>query len=202
VQNMPELQEPATSCQMIIICPDGGYTSWYFDSPIDSTMQYETFVSQELIAWADSSFRTIRSRAGRGISGLSMGGHGALYLSFRHPEVFGAAGSMSGGVDFRPFPKSWDIAKRLGSYQSNKNRWEENTVINMLDLATKANLKLIIDCGTEDFFFQVNRQFHAELLKRKIPHDYTERPGAHDWAYWRNSIQYHALFFHHFFLNP
>jgi S-formylglutathione hydrolase FrmB len=37
------------------------------------------------------------------------------------------------------------------------------------------------------------------MLKLKIPHDYTERPGKHEWPYWRNSISYHLLFFSKFF---
>ena len=38
---------------------------------------------------------------------LSMGGHGALWNAIRHSDIFGAAGSMSGGVDIRPFPDNW-----------------------------------------------------------------------------------------------
>ena len=93
--------------QFIIVCPDGGFSSWYFDSPIDSTRKYETFISKELIKWVDENYRTIAERGGRAISGLSMGGHGGLFLGFRHQDVFGACGSMSGGVDIRPFPNNW-----------------------------------------------------------------------------------------------
>jgi len=62
-------------------------------------------VSKELIQWVDENYRTIAERGGRAISGLSMGGHGGLFLGFRHQDVFGACGSMSGGVDIRPFPE-------------------------------------------------------------------------------------------------
>ncbi|WP_315816796.1 alpha/beta hydrolase [Paraflavitalea speifideaquila] len=139
---------------MIIVCPDGNFSSWYFDSPIDSAWRYETYVSKELVNWVDEHYSTIRNRAGRGITGLSMGGHGALYLAFRHQEVFGVAGSMSGGVDLRPFPLNWDIAKRIGSYKDNPEQWEKNSVINLTHLLTKDALALIIDCGTADFSIQ------------------------------------------------
>src|SRR4051812_10772228 len=43
----PDLASYADKYNMIIICPDGGFTSWYYDSPIDSTMKYETYVSKE-----------------------------------------------------------------------------------------------------------------------------------------------------------
>ena len=91
---------------MIIVCPDGGFGSWYWDSPVDAGSQYETYVSNELVTWIDSKYKTIKTRKGRAITGLSMGGQGALYLAFRHQDIFGAAGSMSGGVDIRPFPET------------------------------------------------------------------------------------------------
>jgi S-formylglutathione hydrolase FrmB len=128
-----------------------------------------------------------------------MGGHGALYLAFRHQEVFGAAGSMSGGVDIRPFPNNWDMALRLGKYSDHPENWEKNTVINMLNLLQPNSLALLIDCGTEDFFFKVNENLHQQLLYRNIPHDYITRPGAHNWNYWTNSIQYQLLFMNNYF---
>ncbi|WP_439556071.1 alpha/beta hydrolase [Dyadobacter sp.] len=191
-------QKAADLYQMMIVCPDGGFGSWYWDSP-DPAFKYETYVAKELVAFVDSKYKTIKDRKGRAITGLSMGGHGGLYLAFRHQDVFGAAGSMSGGVDIRPFPNNWDMAKRLGKYAEKPKEWEENTVINMLHLLTPNTLSLIIDCGREDFFFEVNEKLHRELAYRNIPHDYIVRPGAHNWAYWTNAVQYQLLFMSNFF---
>jgi hypothetical protein len=66
--------------------PAGG--SWYVDSPV--TGNWEAFVSRELIAWVDARYRTLASSRSRGIAGDRMGGHGAIRLGMRHPEVFGA----------------------------------------------------------------------------------------------------------------
>src|SRR5687767_3926701 len=142
-------EKMADDYQMIIVCPDGGFGSWYWDSPIDEKFKYETYVSNELVKWVDSKYKTIKDKKGRGITGLSMGGHGALYLAFRHQGVYGTAGTMSGGVDIRPFPENWDMAKRLGSYAQQPENWEQHTVINMIHLLTAKSLALIIDCGTE-----------------------------------------------------
>ena len=185
--------------RMIIVCPDGGGSRWYFDSPIDAGFRYETYIVGELVPWIDRHYRTVASREGRGITGLSMGGHGALYLAFRHQDVFGAAGSMSGGVDIRPFPNNWDIAKRLGTYAQYPENWEKNTVINMLHLLAPGSLALIIDCGSDDFFYKVNCELHRELLYRNIPHEFTSRPGAHSWTYWKNAGRYQILFMSDFF---
>lgn len=199
VRVFPSVLEFADQYNIIIVCPDGGSTSWYFDSPIDKEMQYETYVATELISYIDGNYNTRANKSGRAITGLSMGGHGAFYLAFKHPEIWGAAGSMSGGLDIRPFPNNWDIAKRLGSYRDNKETWEENSVINMINLLDGKNLQLIFDCGVDDFFYDANKRVHEKLLERRIPHDYIERPGGHTRPYWENSLKYQVLFFNEFF---
>ncbi|MCE7063939.1 alpha/beta hydrolase family protein [Dyadobacter sp. CY326] len=199
ISKVPGFQKAADLHNMIIVCPDGGYSSWYWDSPIDAKSQFETYVSKELVAHIDSKYKTIKDKSGRGITGLSMGGHGALYLAFKHQDVFGAAGSMSGGVDIRPFPNNWGMAENLGKYAEQPERWEKNTVVNMLHLLTPNALALIIDCGTDDFFFKVNENLHDQLVYRNIPHDYLVRPGAHNWAYWTNAVQYQLLFMSNYF---
>jgi len=201
VKKVPSIQTLSDLYEMIIVCPDGAFGSWYLDSPVDSAFQYETFIAKELISWIDRNYTTVPSREGRAITGLSMGGHGGLYLAFRNQEVFGACGSMSGGVDIRPFPNNWDLAKRLGTQREYPERWEEHTVMGLLHLLIPNALRIIVDCGTEDFFYEVNERLHKELLYRNIPHDYITRPGAHNWQYWDNAVKYQMLFFHEFFRN-
>lgn len=199
VKSFKEVGKQVDKYGFIVIGIDGNYSSWYFDSPIDPNFKYETYVINELVPFIDKNYKTIASRESRAISGLSMGGHGALYLSFKHQDVFGAAGSMSGGVDFRPFPDKWDIKKRLGSITEFPENWDKNTVTNMLGLVQSNNLKLIIDCGVDDFFIDVNRELHTKLLALKIDHDYIERPGKHNIEYWENSLKFQLLFFNNFF---
>jgi len=195
----PQLKDKADELKLIIVCPDGGVSSWYFDSPVDSTFRYETFVTKELVPWIDGNYPTRADRRHRAITGLSMGGHGGLYLGIRHKDLFGGAGATSGGVDIRPFPNNWDLKKRLGDTACCAANWEKNTVINVAEGLKNGDLKLIIDCGVNDFFLEVNRSLHRKLLSRNIDHDYTERPGAHNNAYWKNSIDYQLLFFSRFF---
>lgn len=199
ITKVPGIKEYADKYNIIIVCPDGDHTSWYFDSPIDKQMNYETYISKELIAAIDNKYHTIRSRFARAITGASMGGHGAFYLSFKNQDIWGAAGSMSGGMDIRQFPNNWDLPERLGNYSEHKENWEKNTVINMVDMLKGDNLKLIFDCGVNDFFVDVNRRLHKKLLENKISHDYIERPGSHDWDYRVNSIKYQLLFFNDYF---
>jgi S-formylglutathione hydrolase FrmB len=197
----PDIKADADRYQIIIVCPDGGFSSWYLDSPMDSSFKYETFMAKELIPYIDQNYKTIPDREHRGISGLSMGGHGAFYLALRHKDIFGAVASMSGGVDIRPFPKNWDLSKRLGTIAEHPENWEKNTVINLVDSLKNKELRIEFDCGTADFFINVNRALNQKLLNMGIEHDYTERPGAHSNTYWGNSLGYQMLFFNKFFTN-
>ena len=201
VTKVPEIKEYSNRYNMIIVCPDGHPFSWYLDSPVDENFRYETYISKELITAIDQKYHSIPSRKGRGITGLSMGGHGAFYLAFKHPYLFGATGSMSGGMNFIPFAhkKNYELANRLGSYDQHPENWKNNTIINMTDLVIGKDLKILFDCGIDDFLYQTNIDLHKKMVDQKIPHDYTERPGRHSWDYWRNSIKYHMVFFNDFF---
>ncbi|WP_321332354.1 alpha/beta hydrolase family protein [uncultured Bacteroides sp.] len=198
IELKPELPEISDAKGIIFVCPDAK-NSWYWDSPKNPEYRYETFVSSELVTYVDGHYKTRANRAGRAITGLSMGGHGALWLAFRHKDVFGAAGSTSGGVDIRPFPTNWEMSKQLGEFAANKQLWDEHTVINQIDKIQNGDLAIIIDCGESDFFLNVNKDLHERLLARGINHDFITRPGAHNSAYWNNSIDYQILFFSKFF---
>ncbi len=199
ITRVPRLKDYVDEFRMIVVCPDGGYGSWYFDSPIDSSVRYESFMTKILIPTIDSMYRTLPNKQHRAICGLSMGGHGAMYLALRHPNLYGAVVSISGGVDIRPFPDKWGIKKQLGDIKTHRENWEKNTVINLVDGLKNGTLKIALDIGTSDFFLKVNRALHQKLLGMGIKHDYTERPGGHTWGYWRNAIAYEMLFFRKFF---
>lgn len=199
VRNSPDFIASVDRFNIIAVCPDGHYSSWYFDSPVDSTSKYETFVSSEVPHFIDGHYRTIKDRSGRALGGLSMGGHGAIFLAIRHKDFFGACVSMSGGVDFTPFPKNWDIAKVLGPYEANQERWQQNTAQYLAGTLKNKELAISFECGTSDFFLGVNRALHLKLKNLKIDHDYAERPGGHNWQYWNNAINYQMLFLHRFF---
>lgn len=178
----------------IVICPDGGKTSWFLDSPIDPSYQYETFTSTELVEYIDGRYRTRASKQFRAIAGNSMGGHGALFLAIRHPEVFGVAVAMSGGFDLRAFPDRWDIKKRLGPIQENPKLWEELSVVTQAQNLKPSAIAISFECGVDDFFISNNRVLHQELLDAKIEHEYTERPGIHGWVYWKENLPYQMMF--------
>jgi putative tributyrin esterase len=189
----------------IIVMPEGEVFSYYLNSPVIKESQFETYITKEVIEKIDASYRTIKDRKGRAISGLSMGGYGALYLAARHPDLFCAVGSMSGALN--PDMQGWklkpdmetgikkEFEKILGPIEKNQQVYADASVLNMADKIKAGNIKIIFDDGVDDFLIEANRELHRRLIANGTPHDYSERPGAHTWEYWQNSLPYHALFF-------
>jgi len=188
----------ATVYRMIIVCPQGR-NSWYWDSPVDPQMQMESYITKELVPWVDANYRTRRDPDQRAITGLSMGGHGGLWLGLRHPELFHNAGSTSGGVDIRPFPKNWSMAIFLGPKDEYPQRWDDHTVTTLIDKVNPEGYGIIFDCGTEDFFYEVNCKLDSIMTERGIEHTYLTSPGAHNRKYWSKSILPQLMFFHNRF---
>jgi len=195
----PKLKEYATQYQMIIVTPEGTYDSWYLDSPINHKLQFETYIGKEVPEWIDTHYKTIKNRQHRAISGLSMGGHGALTIAADYPEIFGAASSISGVLDLRPFANKYRLAQKLGKYTKFPKRWYQTSFIGKIDKIQKNSLTLMIDCGIDDPFYKVNKKVHKKLLKKDLAHDFIIRPGKHNWKYWKNALMYHLLFFNKYF---
>ena len=199
IKLVPQLKKYADDYQLLIVCPEGKAESWYLNSPLSDSMQFETYIAKEVPAFIDAQYKTIAQRKARAITGLSMGGHGGLFLGFRHQDIFSACGSMSGALLLRSITdKRYGIEKLLGD-STQLQAYYDNSIMKQLDLKNKDSLAIMIDCGTEDFIVGMSRAVHARMLELKVPHDYIERPGRHDWNYWRTAVQYQLLFFRNYF---
>lgn len=193
----------ADQYNMIIVMPEGEIFSYYIDSPVDPNSKFETYIIKEVIPFIDSRYRTVKDKKGRVITGLSMGGYGSLYLSTRHPELFAAAGSMSGALD--PNMTTWNLTperfngltkfldKIMGPMTPDS--YLPYSVVNMADQIRKNGLPIVMDIGVEDFLLEPNRELHRRLLYNHTLHDYTERPGGHTWEFWQDALPYQVLYF-------
>jgi S-formylglutathione hydrolase FrmB len=199
ITKVPAVAQYADDNKVMIVCPDGGFSSWYIDSPIDKTYQYESFVSAELVHHIDKNFKTIQQKEFRALTGLSMGGHGGIYVGLKHQDVFGAIGSMSGALDMNYIKHRADVDKRLGDSVVHAANYKKFSTFAMVDTLKASEQAIIVDCGTEDYCLPFNEELHRLFKKQKIKHDYILRPGKHDWPYWSNAISYQLLFFKNYF---
>jgi len=199
INRVPDLKKYADEYGLLIVCPDGAFSSWYFDSPVDTTMRFETYIAKEVPAYIDANYRTIKHRDARAITGLSMGGHGGLFLGFRHAGFFSACGSMSGALMIEYITRGYDMQKRLGDTITNRHYYRDLSIMKEMESYPKDSVSIIMDCGVDDFVIEMNRVAHQKMVALKIPHEYIERPGKHDWAYWANAVQYQLFYFSNHF---
>jgi len=181
---------------MIIVMPDGSAFGWYIDSKLKPQSQYDTAVSRDVVRDVEQRFPVRTDRAGRGICGLSMGGHGALSLAAKHPEEYGSASSLSGILDITDHPKNWQLPLILGDQNTSLQDWKANSVYYLANRFTTANVALLFDTGTADKTGAVrdNRRLDEKLTNLDVPHIYREFPGAHTWSYWSEHIPEHLDF--------
>jgi S-formylglutathione hydrolase FrmB len=188
----------AAQYRMIVVMPEGN-NGWYTDSASVATGKYESYILKELIPDVQKRYRTIDARYGRAVAGLSMGGYGALKFGLKSPETFVFVGSLSGALaaaawtedDLKNLKSIIDsLVAAFGPVGSETRKANDIYEITRgLSAARVAALPYIyLDCGTEDFLVSLNQQFAALLREKKIPHEYRELPGDHNWAYWDQQV--------------
>ena len=167
---------------LIVVMPNGE-RSFYTDSQANPKAAFETYLTRDLVGFVDRTFRTVPTREGRVIAGLSMGGYGAVKLALKHPDLFAAAVSHSGAVGFggRTFAPGSEWAAMMGTSAADGSN-DINALAETIDRAALPALR--IDCGADDFLIEENRALHRHLTTLGITHEYQENPGEHNWVYW------------------
>ena len=191
-----KLAEYAAKYDYIIVTPEGN-NGWYSDSATVPTGRYETYITQELIPEIDKNFRTVADRQHRAVAGLSMGGYGSIKFGLKYPQMFALVGSFSGALGAASFSdkNAGGVGKSIDAIfgaEDGENR-KSNDIFRMIKEISADKIKdlpfIYVDCGTEDFLFQNNRDFVNLLLDKKIPHEFRQLPGAHDWKFWDAQVQ-------------
>ncbi|MGF1922703.1 MAG: alpha/beta hydrolase [Bacteroidia bacterium] len=191
--NIMDAQKYADAYGCIIVCPDGLFSSWYINSPVQSNMQFESFFVDELYPDIKSKYKVDPDQVF--ISGLSMGGHGALYLFIKHQELFKSAGSTSGGIKLSDGFGKYGLGALLGNPPADSNLWQKYSVTSLIDQLKGNKKPFIFDCGVDDFFYQSNNELKQKCDQLKLNATYISQPGNHNKAYWAKSIQQQLEFF-------
>lgn len=191
-----KLVKYASDHRFIIVTPEGD-NGWYSDSAASPTDKYESYIIKELIPEIDAKYPTLADRDHRFIAGLSMGGYGAIKFGFKYPETFSMVGSFSGALGATSFTEAvaGSIGKSIdaifGGESSELRR--SNDIFALLRDAAPEKIKAMPyvyqSCGTEDFLYKNNLDFLSLMSTKKLPHEYREHPGGHDWKFWDDQVR-------------
>ncbi len=182
-----------------VVCVTGE-NSWYVDCEENRNF-FESYFVEELIPEVENLFVGNGNNIQRSIAGISMGGYGAFKFGLKYPEMFALVGSFSGALQAatltdKQLGNGWkaltdSIMSVYGSDDSSTRKL--NDVLGLVRATPNEKNKnlpfIYLDCGTEDGLIGINREFSNILLDKKIPHEFRQLPGKHDWNYWDSQIQ-------------
>ena len=195
-----DLQRAQKIADFVMVAPDG--RGGFFINSADGKNRYSDFLLQEFLPQVEAHYRIIRNRKSRGVTGLSMGGYGALRVAFAHPELFGSVSAQSPAlITETPAQLNADLqhagplAQLLGSVFGNPidvARWKQN---NPFDLARKNQVQLrtqaiYVNCGDQDEYgFDTGaNQMHKQLTAEGIRHEFHLYPGRHSAEYFLSHL--------------
>jgi S-formylglutathione hydrolase FrmB len=198
--------------EFIVAIPMSSTTSFYTNAR-NGSAPWEDAVIKEFVPMIESTYRVNAARATRGISGISMGGYGALKIAMKHPEMFGSVSAHSAAL-VPDFNTTSVTGRRLDAFKSlfdgiygigfasggplDLKYWDANNPLELAkDTSRFQSMKIYFDCGTEDDYgFYAGHQVLDELLtKAKYAHTAALYPGPHGWDYAKQHTQ-QSLFFH------
>jgi S-formylglutathione hydrolase FrmB len=184
----------------LMIAPEGRGS--FFINSADGRNRYSDFFLNEFLPYIETHYRVNRGRRARGVTGLSMGGYGALRFAFAHPELFGSVSAQSPAlITESPRELNADVrdagplAGLLGSVFGNPidiAHWNQN---NPFQLARRSQVQIrsqaiYINCGQQDEygFAAAAEQMHKQLLAEKLPHEFHLYPGGHNAEYFLSHL--------------
>jgi S-formylglutathione hydrolase FrmB len=192
-----DMREKGQLGDFLIATPEGG--SNFYINARDGKNRYEDFLVLEFFPSIEKRYRVAPGRANRAISGISMGGYGALHLAFRHPQLFSSVSAHSAALINKlptflagAAPDS-RRARVLGGVFGNPpdpSFWDQNSPVATARNANLAGVKIYFDCGDEDDFgFDSGaKALDKVLAERHIPHEFHIYPGRHDARYFAEHL--------------
>ena len=192
---LDDLRQEHKLGEFLIVAPEGR-RSFYINSA-DSSVRYSDFFLQEFIPLIEKKYRIAKGRSNRAISGISMGGYGALRFAFSHPEMFSAVSAQSAAL-ITESPQDLDTAARSGAPLGkmladvfgnpiDSSHWKNNDpfLLAQKNAAALKRLGIYFNCGQDDNygFEKGAAALHEELQKEGVKHEYHLYPGDHSLAY-------------------
>jgi enterochelin esterase-like enzyme len=175
---------------MIIVFPEGGPFFWVNKFP--DGPRYGDFVAVDVVNQIDSRYRTIPTREGRAIGGLSNGATGALQIGLRHQSVFGTIGSHS------PAVRTLDEAPEFFGDQA----WFEEFVYPGTIARTTggSGQRILVDIGVADEWIERALNLSQDLTAAGIDHELQIPDGGHDGFYWHERSPDYLRFYNQSFI--
>jgi S-formylglutathione hydrolase FrmB len=181
--------------EFLIVAPEGGST--FYINSADGSVRYSDFFLREFIPLVETKYRIRKGRSNRAVSGISMGGYGALRFAFSHPEMFSSVSAQSAAL-ITESPQELDTAAHAGAPLGkllatvfgspiDVRHWKENSpfVLAQEKAAALRHVAIYFNCGQDDNygFEKGAAALHMQLQKEGVEHEYHAYSGDHSLSY-------------------
>ena len=192
-----ELTGTGEACDMVIVMPNAGgpdiHNTWngYFNMP---GWNYEDFFFGEFLPAVEEKYRCGGAKERRAVMGLSMGGGGSTVYAQRHPDMFSSCYAMSAWLDNKSDEVS-DGSQVKDCLYYVQQAVSEHSTLDFVANASDAELEALrsvawfIDCGDDDFLFDMNVAFYQKMRDRGVRCELRVRNGVHNWEYWHAALR-------------
>jgi putative tributyrin esterase len=156
-----------------------------------SNYNFEKWIAEDVPDALVESIKGAKKESPLFISGLSMGGFGALRIGAKYAPKFKAISAHS---PITSIPQIKFFAEESLKLYIQNNIIDEDVFETFMHY--RSTLPPIrFDCGTNDLLINYNRSLHKKMANESIPHLYEENPGGHEWLYWSKHIIRSLKFF-------
>lgn len=173
---------------LICVFPEGD-NGWYTNA-FEGGARYEDDLIQNLLPTIQQTLPVEMPGRQWGISGLSMGGYGALKIALKYPHLFSVAASHSGALEKTRTPETHPVfgdPERDAEFRLHEDLiWLAEQALCRLPWERP---RLHLDCGLQDVLIAGNRRFSDHLTFLGYHHTYAEMPGYHTWPYWNRAFR-------------
>ncbi|MFQ3591131.1 MAG: alpha/beta hydrolase family protein, partial [Chloracidobacterium sp.] len=179
-----------------IVAIPRGENSFYINAKQGD--RYEDAIVRDFLPFVEKRYRTLGTRQGRLIAGISMGGYGALLIAFKHPSLFAGVAAHCAAI-FTEVPRPpqsaddriglwrYGLATKLYGDPPDAEFFEAHSPLAVARARADAirTLNIYFDVGSEDRYrFDIgNQRLHETLDAVRVPHEFTLATGGHGWAF-------------------
>ncbi|HMK20750.1 MAG TPA: alpha/beta hydrolase family protein, partial [Terriglobales bacterium] len=174
---------------LLLVMPEGD-ESYYTNSAEHPQDRYEDYIVKDLLADVERRLPASSNRSGRAIVGLSMGGFGAIKLSFHNPELFAFVGGLSSAVDVpnRPFSITrigqWLHHRSIFGPWGSATRRDNDPFVLVMSSDQATAPYFFLTCGVQEGLLPANRRLAKSLQQRGFHYEFHIVPGGHNWMQW------------------
>ncbi|MBU2918857.1 prolyl oligopeptidase family serine peptidase [Psychrosphaera sp. F3M07] len=190
-QVLEQLKSQGVNDFILVMPSDGGLWEGSGYLPLTTHGDYEQWILDDVLTAVKQNIPEASERSNLYITGLSMGGYGALRLGVKYPSLFQGISAHSAVTSLEDLQQF--IQNPITDYQCEFEH--ESNLVYWLGKNAKQLPPIRLDCGSDDSLFTSNLALTNAMATLGLKFTFDRYSGGHEWAYWHKHIATTITFF-------